>query len=60
MIDHAYLRAVSMGNDDFTTFLDEIDNSFCRRFDGHHLFGEGVSQGVSSEGDDDALLFFES
>lgn len=57
MIDHAYLRAVSMGNDDFTTFLDEIDNSFCRRFDGHHLFGEGVSQGVSSEGDDDALLF---
>ena len=28
-----------------------------RRFDGHHLFGESVAQGVSSEGDDDALLF---
>ena len=57
VIDHADLRAVSVGNDDFTAFLDEVDDGFGRRFDGLHLFREGVSQGVASESDDDALLF---
>ena len=57
VVDHADLRAVAVGDDDFTAFLDEIDDGLGCRLDGQHLFVQCISQGVAAEGDDDTFLF---
>ena len=57
VVDHADLRAVAVGDDDFTAFLDEVDDGFGCRLDGQHLFVQCISQGVAAEGNDDTFLF---
>ena len=45
-----------MGHDDLASLLDQVHDGFGRDFDGLHLLGKGVAQGVSAQGDYNTLF----
>ena len=57
IVDHPYLRPISVGYDDFTIFFNEIDNRFSRNLNGFHLFGKCITQGVPAQSNDNPFLF---
>ena len=46
-----------MGNDYFAAFLNEVYDRFCSDLYGLHLLRKGISQCISSQGDDNAFFF---
>ena len=52
VVDHTDLRAVSVCNNNFTSFLDQIDDGAGCDLDSCHLLRKGVAQGVSAQGND--------
>ena len=56
IVDHADLRAIAMGYDDFATFFNEVHDSFRGNLNSYHLLRKCVAKSVAAQCDDNTFF----